>query len=274
MFTKNFYPLEKGGNEISKIEVTNDEFKRFFNTSQKIEAQILLNLIEDEPNNPKHYFDLGELYHKITVKFGTGETHERTMGNFNKVLELDAGYVEAYEGRGWSYLHQMKFKEAYNTFQKAAEIKKSRETAIGIGWANYGMGKYDEAIKAFELSTKIKQTEPRWIEYGAAPGLGIAYYRKGNFEEAEKILKIAGENPVIKIGIISSYLESGNKAEAQKLAAQLSYDGMQKTGFLGAINLEVMNCINNIGKIEELPSCINHDARFGIVTHKNYFDPE
>lgn len=116
-----------------------------------------------------------------------GNVYGKEMGqldialeNFNKSIEYDPNYENAYSNRGIVYCMKGKFDLAIKDFNKAIELKPKYLEAIqnrGIAFAQ--TGQIDRAITDFTL---VMQIEPD--DLNAFVNRGVAYTQSGKFDLA------------------------------------------------------------------------------------------
>lgn len=95
---------------------------------------------------------------------------------YQKALNTDANFVEAYNGIGVVYSRQGKYPEAIAAFQSAIKIApKAAHLYSNMGYAYYLQGQYVDAVKALQQATTLDPSNQR-----ALNNLGQAYAKAGN----------------------------------------------------------------------------------------------
>jgi tetratricopeptide (TPR) repeat protein len=114
------------------------------------------------------------------VSFYNQREFSKAIQAYQKVIELDPTYVEAYNNMGIIYQMLGNADRAFGAYQKATEINPRYEK----GYNNLGIllllkGRYEEALEAF---AKALAVNPNNIE--SHINLGILYKKKGQWEKA------------------------------------------------------------------------------------------
>jgi len=114
------------------------------------------------------------------VTFYNQKEFSKAIQAYQKVIELDPTYVEAYNNLGIIYQTMGDAKSAFGAFQKATEINPRYEK----GYNNLGLlflleGRYEEALEVFQKALAIN---PNHIE--SYINLGILFKEKGEWEKA------------------------------------------------------------------------------------------
>ena len=119
-------------------------------------------------------------YFNSGVTFYNQKEFSKAIQAYQKVIELDPTYVEAYNNMGIIYQMLGNADRAFGAYQKATEINPRYEK----GYNNLGIllllkGRYEEALEAF---VKALAVNPNNIE--SHINLGILYKKKGQWEKA------------------------------------------------------------------------------------------
>lgn len=119
-------------------------------------------------------------YFNSGVTFYNQKEYSKAIQAYQKVIELDPTYVEAYNNLGIIYQMMGDVERAFGTYQKATEINPRYEK----GYNNLGTllllkGRYEEALEAFRKALAIN---PNNIE--SHINLGILFMKKGQWDEA------------------------------------------------------------------------------------------
>ena len=166
-------------------------FKKYFD-----DKGLMKFLLEDEPLlgdiNLDHYVYMGrstvelrksaENYFNIAYSFGEKEDYIKEIENYNKALELNPGYEDAWKNKGIALRNLKQYEEAIKCYDKALELNPKDEDAWkskGIAFSN--MGKYEEAIKCYDKALELNpKDEDAW------KSKGIAFSNMGKYEKAIK----------------------------------------------------------------------------------------
>jgi Flp pilus assembly protein TadD len=119
-------------------------------------------------------------YFNSGVTFYNQKEYLKAIQAYQKVIELDPAYVEAYNNLGIIYQMMGDVDRAFGAYQKATEINPKYEK----GYNNLGIllllkGRYEEALEAFQKALAIN---PNNIE--SHINLGILFMKKGQSDEA------------------------------------------------------------------------------------------
>jgi type IV pilus biogenesis/stability protein PilW len=120
------------------------------------------------------------------VHFNTGVDfyHQRDYAKaiqaYQKVIEIDSGYAEAYNNLGIIYQEAGDFDRALSSYQKAIEVNPKSEKALNnLGVLLYLKGHYDESIQAFQKALTFNANN---IE--SHINLGILFKKQGQVDQA------------------------------------------------------------------------------------------
>ena len=115
-----------------------------------------------------------------------------SLPNFDKAIELNPQFVEAWNNKGAALWSLGRFEEALEAFDEAIEI----DSQVVEAWNNKGaalgsLGRFEEACEAYDEAIEIN---PQFVE--AWYNKGVALENLGRFEEARKAFDEAIEiNP-------------------------------------------------------------------------------
>ena len=119
------------------------------------------------------HFNSGvDLYHQ--------RDYAKAIQAYQKVIEIDPRYAEAYNNLGIIYQEAGDFDRALSTYQKAIEINPKYEKALNnLGVLLYLKGRYEESIHAFQKALALNANN---IE--SHINLGILFKKQGQMEKA------------------------------------------------------------------------------------------
>jgi Flp pilus assembly protein TadD len=127
------------------------------------------------------------------VTFFNQKEFPKAIQAYQKVIELDPTYVEAYNNLGIVYQTMGDVERAFGAYQKSTEINPRYEK----GYNNLGLlflleDRYEEALDTFQ---KVLAINPNHIECHI--NLGILFKKKGQWEKAiESYQKALSVNPL------------------------------------------------------------------------------
>ena len=127
------------------------------------------------------------------ISFAMSGEYERAIEDFNKAIELDVNYTEAYLYRGSAYDELKEYERAIEDYNKTIELD------VNYTKAYYARGLvYDELMqyeRAIEDFNKTIELDPNFA--GAYNNRGLAYARSGHYEIAmvdfEKVIELNQE---------------------------------------------------------------------------------
>lgn len=161
---------------------------------------LLLKMLEQHPNDPYLYFQLGQSYNAI-------HDVEKTCYYYGKGLEFDVNpkteYVQLMViGYGYSLLnlHQyenaLQFENIYNEFNFSADFL----FLMGLIYMNNAM--FDKSIQEFLNATRCEHSSVKGINsYLSYYNIGVIYECAGMPEEALKYYKMCGDYDLALAGV-------------------------------------------------------------------------
>jgi len=106
--------------------------------------------------------------------------YEKALELFDKAIELDPGFTEAYNNIGLTYTEMNEEEKATDAFKKAIELNPDlAATYNNLGYAFYRLGSYLEAIEMYTEAIGRSSNNS-----SAHTNLGNAYYKLDRLEEA------------------------------------------------------------------------------------------
>jgi len=129
------------------------------------------------------------------VQFYNQREFSKAIQAYQKVIELDSTYVEAYNNLGIVYQEMGDFERAFGAYQKSIEINPQYEKGYNnLGIILYLKGHYEEAIEAFQKALTINSNN---IE--SHINLGVLFKKQGQWNKAiESYQKALEINPLHK----------------------------------------------------------------------------
>ncbi len=150
------------------------------------------------------------MYFNMAVDFYRQREISKAINAYQKVIELDPAYVEAYNNLGIIYQDLGDFDKALKLYQTSIEINPRYEKAYNnLGIVLFLNERYEESKEAFQNALGIN---PNNIE--SYINLGILYKKQGQFEKAiEYYQKAFTINPLhgethYNIGLLYEQLEN------------------------------------------------------------------
>ncbi|TDI07306.1 MAG: tetratricopeptide repeat protein [Acidobacteria bacterium] len=190
--------------------------------------------------------------------------YQKTIEEFEKIIEVHPDYESGHRILGDSYLKIKAYDQAIEAFQKALELKGDNYvTHYGLALSFFNEGRYREAIAALNQGEDYARS-PR-DQYQIYRTRGSAYYNMNDFERAISDLQQAvsiqrgNASDVLQLGI--AYYRLGNYLEAEKYLQQARVLDPQASGakrylsrlqFQGAIEaIEAKNYPQAVALLDE-----------------------
>ena len=135
-------------NNLNKSEI--DKIIHLYKQKKFDDALILSNKVLKKEKNVPFLFNLNGL---INLSL---ENWENSVQVFQKAIDCDDKFVEAYNNMGIAYSHLGKEDKAIENYNKAIEIKKDYSNAYNNLGSHYDdLGKYDQAVKNYVNALKF-----------------------------------------------------------------------------------------------------------------------
>lgn len=163
-----------------------------------------------------------------TEKFNYEWDWSGAAQGFERAIGLNPSYATAYQRYSLYLIAMGRAQDSFAQIQKARALDPlSLSINFSLGWRLYMARQYDPAI------TQLKDTLEMDPSY-ELPHLvvGQAYEQKGNYPlaipELRKAVELSRGTPLMVSALAHAYARSGNRAEAEKLLAQLQAKSMNQ----------------------------------------------
>jgi tetratricopeptide (TPR) repeat protein len=200
-------PIEKRGESLTKQLSEEEELKPQKKkaagkslpllplATQKGEAPLKSIGVEQEGGKDRTLISDVLNHFNSGVHFYTQRELSKAIQAYQKVIELDPTYVEAYNNLGIIYQMVGDVDRAFRAYQKATEINPRYEKGHNnLGILLFLNGRYEEAVEAFQKALAINSNN---IE--SHINLGILFKKKGQWEKAiESYRKALAIDPLHK----------------------------------------------------------------------------
>ena len=152
-----------------------------------------------------------EAYYNRGLAYAQGKGQfDKAISDWNKAIELNPSYAEAYNNRGNAYQAKGQYDRAISDYTKAIEINPSYAEAYYNRGVAYGRkGQYDQAIsdcnKAIELNPSYAK---------AYYNRGVAHYFKGEYDKAwEDVHKAESLGYQVELDFLKNLREASGRQE-------------------------------------------------------------
>ncbi|MGB7210649.1 MAG: tetratricopeptide repeat protein [Pyrinomonadaceae bacterium] len=181
----------------------------------------------------------------------------RALTFFEKAIEIDPNYAEAWYQAGFTYGVQGRHAEALKASKQAAKLRPDwAETFVNIGASSFALGQYKEAADAYRQAIKLEDYKPD-TQYS----LGLSLEKLNRTDEEilayrrALLLKPDHANAIEKLGM--AYLKLKRYADALTQFEQLkTYKPDAKTyNYIGESLIE-------LGKAEESVDAFNNAVSY------------
>jgi superkiller protein 3 len=108
------------------------------------------------------------------------DEHDQAIASFQKAIDLNPGYANAYYNMGLAYSQLKEYRKAARYYQKAVAINPNHEEAYyHAGFAWFNLKKYRKAMRCCQKALEIN---PNYAE--AHTNMGAIHAKQGNLPEA------------------------------------------------------------------------------------------
>src|ERR1043165_6402267 len=161
-------------------------------------------------------------FYRDGLSFLSKDDCEKALPYFEKAVESDSNYAEAWAQTGFCNEKLGKHAEALEASKKAVVLRPSAESYFNIGLANYYLKQYKEAADGYRQSIKLDPYQAADAYYA----LGLVYRDWGKADEEIQAYKAAirlrPDYTVAYERLGSRYLRSKKYNEAIEIFRQLS----------------------------------------------------
>ena len=157
-----------------------------------------------------YHGDIDSLY-KQACYFQQRGKHKLAIGDFQTILSVDPGHVQAYNGMGVSYDLSGDLPRAIETYKAALDLDSNLDyVQNNLGLAYLRMGKTDAAIEAFQEAIALNSQKGRYHN-----NLGLAYVRKGKLHLTFEEFTLAGGKARAHYNLAQVLYRNGSYREAK-----------------------------------------------------------
>jgi len=163
-----------------------------------------------------------------TLKFNYDWDWAGAEDDFQHAIQLNPSYATAYQRYSLFLMAMGRFQDGFNQINRARDLDPlSISINFSLGWRLYLARQYDRAIAQLRNTLEMDPSYelPHLV-------LGQAYEQKAAFDlaipELQKAVELSHGTPLMVSALAHAYARAGNKAEAEKLLAQLERDAKTK----------------------------------------------
>jgi tetratricopeptide (TPR) repeat protein len=156
------------------------------------------------------------------LSFLSKDDCEKALPYFEKAVESDSSYAEAWAQSGFCNEKLGKHAEALEASKKAVSLRPSAESYFNIGLANYYLKQYKEAAEAYRAAIKLDPYNSADAYYA----LGLVYRDWGKADDEiqayKQAIKLRPDYTVAYERLGSRYMRSKKFNEAVEVFRQLA----------------------------------------------------
>jgi tetratricopeptide (TPR) repeat protein len=156
------------------------------------------------------------------LSFLSKDDCEKAVASFEKAVESDVNYAEAWAQSGFCNEKLGRHAEALDASKRAVALRPSAESYFNIGLANFYLKQYKDAVDGYRQSIKLDPFNSADAYYA----LGLVYRDWGKADEEiqsyKQAIKLRPDYTIVYERLGSRYLRSKKFAEAVEIFRQLS----------------------------------------------------
>ena len=176
--------------------------------------------ISAAPNSAKLNYHYGLELNKKGLDAGAASTKaswwDKAMLHFNRAVEIDPTYADAYGQLGLMYYRQKDYPKAMENYNKSLQFKQNNAKVYSnMGIIFFEQGNLNKAREVYEKAISI---DPRFVD--ARRNLGSVYAQMKQFDQAilhfKEALKYEPNNATINLYLGFVYRDKGDNATSQQ----------------------------------------------------------
>jgi tetratricopeptide (TPR) repeat protein len=150
-------------------------------------------------------------FEKASKAAGKGD-NEAAIAHLEKAIEIDPGYIQAYNNLGARYLRAQEYGKAAEEFRKALELDPNcQPAASNLGFTYIALQRYPEAERYARRAIDLDATSNR---ARFALGLALAAQNREPDEAVQNLKAAAREFPQARLALAQFFSDHGEKAQA------------------------------------------------------------
>jgi len=210
---------------IATLQVTGGQSVNFAIPSErisKLETSAMMSLTELVANTSRNKRAKAVQFFRDGLSFLSKDDCEKALPYFEKAVESDSQYAEAWAQSGFCNEKLGKHAEALEASKKAVNLRPSAESYFNIGLASFYLKQYREAAEAYRQSIKLDPYNSADAYYA----LGLVYRDWGKADEEiqayKQAIRLRPDYTGAYERLGSRYLKSKKFTEAIEVYRQLA----------------------------------------------------
>jgi tetratricopeptide (TPR) repeat protein len=210
---------------IATLQITGGQSVNFAIPSERIsqlQVASVMSLADLVANTGRNKRAKAVQFFRDGLSFLSKDDCEKALPYFEKAVESDSNYAEAWAQSGFCNEKLGKHAEALEASKKAVSLRPSAESYFNIGLASFYLKQYRDAAEAYRQSIKLDPYNAADAYYA----LGLVYRDWGKGDEEihayKQAIKLRPDYTVAYERLGSRYLKSKKFNEAVEIFRQLS----------------------------------------------------
>jgi tetratricopeptide (TPR) repeat protein len=175
---------------VATLQITGGQSVNFAIPSERIsqlQTTALVSLAELAANTGKNKRAKAVQFFRDGLSFLSKDDCEKALPYFEKAVESDGNYAEAWAQSGFCNEKLGRHEQAIESSRKAVSLRPSAESFFNIGLANFYLKQYREAAEAYRQAIKLDPYNSADAHYA----LGLVYRDWGKADEEVQAYKQA-----------------------------------------------------------------------------------
>jgi tetratricopeptide (TPR) repeat protein len=210
---------------LATLQITGGQSVNFAIPSERIsqlQASTLMSLSDLVASTGRNKRAKAVQFFRDGLSFLSKDDCEKALPYFEKAVESDGNYAEAWAQSGFCNEKLGKHTEALEASKKAVNLRPSAESYFNIGLASFYLKQYKEASEAYRQSIKLDPYNSADAYYA----LGLVYRDWGKADEEiqayKQSIRLRPDYTVAYERLGSRYLKSKKFTEAVEVFRQLA----------------------------------------------------
>jgi len=210
---------------LATLQITGGQSVNFAIPSERIsqlQASTLMSLSDLVASTGRNKRAKAVQFFRDGLSFLSKDDCEKALPYFEKAVESDGNYAEAWAQSGFCNEKLGKHTEALEASKKAVSLRPSAESYFNIGLASFYLKQYKEASEAYRQSIKLDPYNSADAYYA----LGLVYRDWGKADEEiqayKQSIRLRPDYTVAYERLGSRYLKSKKFTEAVEVFRQLA----------------------------------------------------